>query len=320
MERFYLTVARVAKKTLHYMVEHRIPMLPDIYSRHFYKFLSASDQDSQTLIQKHSQNDQAEIRSQQEQSLELIGELQEMIGRLDQITGEHIENLDNHLLSIKVTDQHTDLNRLKDEISRELSQVIDSNNEIHHNIVDAQQTVKRLQKKMQEVADMATIDELTGLFNRRALFSRLLEEQSRALRYEQGFSLLLIDIDDFKNINDQHGHQVGDGILKGLGSFFRQNLRDCDFPARFGGEEFICLLPSTSLEQAVLVADKLRKLLSHSTLSSRDGGVNLKITVSIGAATFDGESDIDSLIKRADDALYLAKRRGKNQVVTELEL
>ncbi|HDS16733.1 MAG TPA: GGDEF domain-containing protein [Proteobacteria bacterium] len=320
MERFYLTVARVAKKTLHHMVEHRIPMLPDIYSRHFYKFLSASDHDSQQLIEQQQQNSFDELITQQDQGFELMTELERLIGRLDQIAGQHIEQLDNHLLKIKVTDKFSDLSKLKDEITAELNQVITSNTKIHDHIVDAQETVKRLQDKMQEVADMATVDELTGLYNRRALFCRLSEELSRATRYGHGFSLLVIDIDDFKAVNDQFGHQTGDGILRGLGTFLRQNLRDSDFPARWGGEEFTCLLPSTDLEQAVQVGNKIRNLLSQSTLTNKKIAISLKITVSIGVSSFSAGDNIDGLIKRADDALYLAKRRGKNQIITEREI
>ncbi|MCD6291902.1 MAG: GGDEF domain-containing protein [Deltaproteobacteria bacterium] len=320
MERFYLTVARIAKKTLHHMVEHRIPMLPDIYSRHFYRHLAATDQESQEIVEAQQQGDSKETTSQQRQGLNIIKDLSAMIDKLDQVTGQHTCQLDNNLLNIKDSSNSTDLIQLKEEITRELGLVIDSNNEIHTHIVDAQQTVKRLQRKMEEVADMATIDELTGLYNRRALFSRLTEEYSRATRYGQGFSLMLIDIDDFKNVNDEYGHQVGDGILKGLGAFLRQNLRDSDFPARYGGEEFLCLLPSTDIEQAVMVGNKIRQLLSQSTLSSKKKDVTLRITVSIGIASFTSEDDIDSLVKRADDALYQAKHLGKNRVVTECEL
>ncbi|MBN2808206.1 MAG: diguanylate cyclase [Deltaproteobacteria bacterium] len=320
MERFYLTVARVAKKTLHHMVEHRIPMLPDIYSRHFYRFLSSTDKESQEIIEEQRQGDFKEASNHQDQSLRIMKELSTMIDKLDQVTGNHCAQLDNHLLNLKAYGNITDLAQLKREIAEELGIVIDNNKAIHSNIIDAQETVKRLQKKMEEVADMATIDELTGLCNRRALFSRLSEEHSRAKRYNQTFSLLLIDIDDFKNVNDEYGHQVGDGILKGLGSFLRQNLRDSDFPARFGGEEFICLLPSIDIDQAVQAGNKIIKMLAQSTLTSRKTGVTLQITVSIGVANFAADDDVDSLIKRADDALYLAKRRGKNQVVTEREL
>ncbi len=320
MERFYLTVARIAKKTLHHMVEHRIPMLPDIYSRHFYRYLASTDKESQEVIEDQQQGDLKEVCNQQDQGLSIMKDLSAIIDKLDQVTGQHNEQLDNHLLNLKSSDKTTDLNQLKSEIIDELQTVVNSNTEIHYNITAAQETVTRLQKKMEEVADMATIDELTGLYNRRALFSRLAEEHSRAQRYDQGFSLLLIDIDDFKNVNDEHGHQVGDGILRGLGAFLRQNLRDSDFPARFGGEEFICLMPSTDIDQAVQAANKIIKLLSQSTLSSKKMGVALQITVSIGISTFAKEDELDNLIKRADDALYLAKRRGKNQVVTELEL
>ncbi|MCK5539794.1 MAG: GGDEF domain-containing protein [Deltaproteobacteria bacterium] len=320
MERFYLTVARVAKKTLHHMVEHRIPMLPDIYSRHFYRYLSSTDLESQEIVEEQQQGDLKEVLSQQNQGLFVIRQLAAMIDRLDQVTVTHTDQLDNHILNLKATDKISDLTQLKEDINKELSLVVDNNNEIHDNIVDAQETVKRLQSKMEEVADMATIDELTGLYNRRALFSRLMEEHSRAERYGQGFSILMIDIDDFKDVNDEHGHQVGDGILKGLGAFLRKNLRDSDFPARFGGEEFICLLPSTDIEHAIQAGNKIRELLSKSTLSSKKKDVTLQITVSIGIATFTSGDDIDDLIKRADDALYLAKRQGKNRIVTEREL
>lgn len=320
MERFYLTVARIAKKTLHHMVEHRIPMLPDIYSRHFYRFLAATDEKAQEIIEEQQLNDHKEVHDQQGQSLSVMKELATMIDKLDQVTGEHTEKLDNHLLNLKEYEELSDLNQLKREISEELNLVLSTNHEIHSNIIDAQETVKRLQSKMEEVADMATVDELTGLYNRRALFSRLSEEHSRAERYGQGFTLLLIDIDDFKNVNDEYGHQVGDGILRGLGAFLRQNLRDSDFPARFGGEEFICLLPATDIDHAVQAGNKIRQLLSQSTLSSKKTDITLHITVSIGISAFASGDDIDSLIKRADDALYLAKRQGKNRVVTEREL
>ncbi len=316
MERFYLTVARVAKQTLHHMVEHRIPMLPDVYSRHFYRFLSVCDQNSQDIVDEQLESDTREVGNQQDQGLSIMHELSVMIDQLDKVTSNHTVHLDNHLLNLKKTEKVDDLDQLKKDITGELNQVIENNNEIHSNIVNAQETVKRLQNKMEEVADMATMDALTGLYNRRALFSRLAEEHSRSLRYGQGFSILLIDVDDFKSVNDKHGHQVGDGILRGLGSFLRQNLRDSDFPARYGGEEFICLLPSTDQTHAIQAGEKIRHLLAQSKLSSKKMDVSLQITVSIGIATLNDNESIDDLIKRADSALYKSKRDGKNQVVS----
>ena len=320
MERFYLTVARVAKKTLHHMVEHRIPMLPDIYSRHFYRFLSSTDQESREIFEEQQRNDLKKVCNQQYQGLTIMKELAETIDELDQVTGDHTERLDNHLLCLKASEKNGNFAHLKKDITDNLNLVIYNNNEIHSNIVDAQETVKKLQGEMEEVADMATIDELTGLYNRRALFSRLMEEHSRAKRYGQGFSLLLIDIDDFKDVNNEYGHQVGDSILKDLGTFLRQNLRDSDFPARFGGEEFICIMPSTDIDQAVQAGNKIRQKLSQAKFNSKQTDVSLQITVSIGIATFAPDDEIDNLIKRADDALYMAKRRGKNQIATEREL
>ncbi len=320
MERFYLAVARVAKKTLHHMVEHRIPMMPEIYSRHFYRILATSDQSAREIIDEQQEADFKERSGHQSQVLNVMNDLAKIIDNLDQVTSQHNSNLDNHLLNLKETNSHTDLTRLKDEITAELTQIIDNNNQIYTNIVDAQRTVKQLQKKMEQVADMATIDELTGIYNRRALFSRFLEEINRSERYGHIFSILLIDLDDFKKVNDEHGHQIGDAILRGFGSFLRRNLRDSDFPSRFGGEEFICLLPGTNTEQAVIVGNKIRRLLSENSLCSRKAGITLRITVSIGISTYAPNDNMDTLIKRADDALYLAKSQGKNRVVTEYQL
>ncbi len=320
MERFYLAVARIAKQTLHYMVEHRIPMMPELYSRHFHRFLAASDRSAQEIIENQPATAIGESLSQQEQALSIMNELSDLIDNLDRITGQHSRKLDNHLLKLKTSQSHSDLRQLKLEITQELEQVIENNNQIHENIIGSQQTIRKLQKKMEEVADMATIDELTGLYNRRALFSRLQEEINRAERYRQHFSILLLDIDDFKKVNDTYGHPVGDGILHGFGEFLRHSLRDSDFPARFGGEEFICLLPSTDTLQAVKVGEKIRSFLNQNTLCSQKSGLSLKITVSIGIATYKPGDNIDDLIQRADNALYQAKHQGKNRIVTDREL
>ena len=317
MERFYLAVARIAKQTLHHMVEHRIPMMPETYSRHFYRFLSDTDNDSREIIENQQEFDLEESVSHQEQVMTVMNDFAELIDNLDRATGKHNHKLDNHLLKLKTSQTHADLTQLKREISQELELVIENNNQIRENIQGTQDTIRELQKKMEEVADMATIDELTGLYNRRALLSRLLEELNRAERYGHYFSILLLDIDDFKQVNDTYGHQVGDAILHGFGEFLRHSLRDSDFPARFGGEEFICFLPATDSKQAVSVGEKIRSFLAQNSLCSKKSGLSLRITVSIGVSSFISGDSLDSLIKRADDALYQAKHQGKNRIVTD---
>jgi len=177
-----------------------------------------------------------------------------------------------------------------------------------------------LQSQLAQITDLATIDELTGLYNRRALFSRLVEEHSRVERYKENFSLMIFDIDDFKQVNDTYGHQVGDAILKNLAHFLKGNLRTSDFISRFGGEEFIAILPSTEMEKARRVAEKMRHLLGKKVFEDKKGAVKIKITVSIGISQCTPGDTVDNLIKRADDALYMAKNDGKNAIFTEADL
>lgn len=154
----------------------------------------------------------------------------------------------------------------------------------------------------------AITDDLTGLANRRR-FDQLLEaEVARARRFAHPLSLLLMDIDDFKSINDTHGHQAGDSALRRLGRALREETRVVDEPARYGGEEFAVLLPETRLDEAVAIAERVRRRCEASRRRPR-------FTVSVGCAEL-GEEGAAKLLARADAALYRAKREGKNRVCT----
>ncbi len=170
-------------------------------------------------------------------------------------------------------------------------------------------------KKMElELARMATRDDLTGLHNRRELNRRLEDELRRAERYEQQFSVWMLDIDHFKKINDTYGHQIGDRVLENLAVNLVRMLRDTDVVARYGGEEFIIILPHTSLEQSASMAERICTAVAGMTFALNGSG-DLSITVSIGVASYPrhGKSG-DDLIDTADQGLYAAKQGGRNQV------
>ena len=171
----------------------------------------------------------------------------------------------------------------------------------------------RLTQLNEKLQQLAHTDEATGLFNKRRLFERLDMEVARAKRYGEILSCLMIDIDDFKQINDTHGHQAGDQILRQIGTLLQRSLRITDFIARYGGEEFTVLLPRTNSAGAYRVAENLR-----STFMSHDFSLptkTIRLTVSIGVtccSTFD-HLNAQQIIFLADSALYRAKRSGKNQ-------
>lgn len=168
---------------------------------------------------------------------------------------------------------------------------------------------KHLLKINTELLATMHTDALTGLQNRRKFEEFFAQEYKRAKRYNQAFSLIILDIDNFKIVNDTFGHQQGDEVLKTVSSTIRKKLRDSDFGARWGGEEFIIILPNTdALSAATQVAERIR-----AEIEAHDFG-KFKITISSGIAQFANGVAAEALIKAADDALYASKRSGKNKI------
>lgn len=165
-----------------------------------------------------------------------------------------------------------------------------------------------------ELQEQANRDHLTGALNRMGLRSHLLHLIARNHRDKSRFSLIFIDLDHFKNINDTYGHDLGDQVLQDFAQLVEQKIRVQDFFGRWGGEEFVLLCPDTNLTQAQKVAESLRL-----TILTNKWSENLQLSASFGVAEIQKAEDISSLINRADSALYLAKSRGRNRVVLSTE-
>ncbi|MDF1528543.1 MAG: GGDEF domain-containing protein [Sedimenticola sp.] len=166
-------------------------------------------------------------------------------------------------------------------------------------------------EEQRELFRMASItDVLTGLYNRRFFIESLTEEIERSDRYGKNLSLILCDIGHFKDVNDTYGHDQGDQVLRNFSELINESLRSFDIAARFGGEEFILLLPETTIEQAVITAERLRKQFEQQNITSPP----TTITASFGVAEYIKEETEVEIIKRADLALYQAKNTGRNRV------
>lgn len=179
--------------------------------------------------------------------------------------------------------------------------------------------LKLLQDELREknvlLETLSVTDVLTGLSNRRRLMSRLEEEVGRARRYQTPLAVVMIDIDHFKQVNDVHGHAMGDEVLRNIGAMLKAGVRGTDLAARYGGEELTLVLPHTDIPAALLVAENLRE--KFASLEHQLDGVTLKKTISMGVAARDGKGDMPSaedLLKHADEALYRAKQGGRNRV------
>jgi two-component system cell cycle response regulator len=160
---------------------------------------------------------------------------------------------------------------------------------------------------------LATTDALTGLLNRRAFIEAVEREQARSDRHAYPLSLLLLDVDHFKRINDEHGHAVGDVVLQGVARVLESVARRSDFVARWGGEEFVVALPQTGEAGARVAAERVRRTLSAATHKAPDCNP-LQVTASIGIASSEAPWSIDMLIRAADEAMYAAKARGRDRV------
>jgi two-component system, cell cycle response regulator len=165
-----------------------------------------------------------------------------------------------------------------------------------------------------ELRQLALTDSQTLAYNRRYLLPRLRQEMERALRHGEPLSLMLLDLDHFKHVNDRHGHAAGDAVLAAFADRVRGSVRAVDVMFRRGGEEFVLIMPTTDEHQALVVAERVRSRLAEEPLQARRG-LLLTQTVSIGVATWDGRETAESLEERADLAMYEAKHLGRNRVL-----
>jgi diguanylate cyclase (GGDEF)-like protein len=187
--------------------------------------------------------------------------------------------------------------------------------EIATDITEKKQVDEELRAAKQYAEELAQHDELTGLKNRRAFFEQGNRIFEQAKRFRHPISVIMMDIDHFKMINDSYGHSVGDKVLRAVAEPLQRLVREIDIVARMGGEEFAFVLPETGLEEAVNLAERLRSEIEDLVVTN--DGHRIKITASFGvAACMDGDGNIEVLLTDADNALYVAKKNGRNQIKT----
>lgn len=191
------------------------------------------------------------------------------------------------------------LEQLVDERTKELTQ---ANNRLNEEIVERV-------KAQNELERLATTDPLTLLINRRKFEELLDYEMERDKRYRTGLSFIFCDIDRFKLINDEYGHDAGDKVLKEFAKLLKNSIRASDIVARWGGEEFVLLIPNTTADIASVLAEKLRR-----TIDNHEFPIPCKVTASFGVTHFLGDDNQTAAIKRADVALYKAKENGRNRI------
>jgi diguanylate cyclase len=225
--------------------------------------------------------------------------------------------------------QATDLHQLKEGVSQRLAQIQQSIDDYmaeeqdwHQQAEEGEQALRQrlaalekesseLRSRMLEAHHMALLDTVTGLPNRLAYEERVEQELARWKRFGSPLTMLIWDVDDFKSINDRFGHQAGDKALRVIAQSLKARLRETDFIARFGGEEFVCLLCGAEGDEALNVAEQMRRSVESNGFHSQ--GKPVPVTISCGVASFREGDQLDKVFSRADKALYQAKRNGKNR-------
>lgn len=247
--------------------------------------------------------------------------------RLDRAVRKQIRGIENTI------DENTEIDRLKAAVKERLSNIYahleqhmreeekkrnlyeQRLSQLKSRLDETRVEANRLKDRLKEEHQQATRDTLTGISNRLAYEERLAHEYARWHRYKTPLSLLVGDVDHFKLLNDAHGHRAGDKALRLIAGVLRENMRETDFIGRYGGEEFVGLLPGTDLKEAIEVSEKLRKAIEKAQFHYH--GKRVPITISFGVASFQEQDDPESVFQRADEALYDAKEQGRNKSVSK---
>jgi len=213
--------------------------------------------------------------------------------------------------------------RLREKIVREFNKIIDAFEKLHQGVYPHSQSIVKtgdefgafalqIQKVSQTLSQLLTTDPLTKIYNRTYFYNRLKQEIYRAQRYKHSLALIILDLDNFKDVNDKLGHQAGDQLLRDVAPTLKDTLRKSDILARWGGEEFAIILPETGAKRAMEVAERIRWIIESLPLDYQ--GEKVGCTASLGIAVLKNGEGEENLIRRADQMLYRAKENGKNQV------
>jgi diguanylate cyclase len=238
--------------------------------------------------------------------------LQELALEMSSSVGDHVHQLRQATKQLTASDSGgTEIAELVVDV---INGVVSSNHNLQAKLDTAEGRLQEQAVEIEAHISRSLTDPLTGLPNRREFNERLEERMGAWSRRQEVFTLLLIDVDHFKKLNDSHGHLVGDQVLSALGRTLRAAIRREDAVARFGGEEFAALLPNTTLEEAAAVAQKVREAVARIVVPHK--GYEIRITVSGGLASIQAGDDVQTLIERADAALYAAKAAGRNCTIS----
>ncbi len=328
-------ITRVAKEELKFLARNNIPLVPENYILWFNIFcyilennLELSDLEIIGLFKTKyptAQKIENVLIEVEPENKELIHQIAQSISHeIESVIGvieEHQKSLIDRETSVKELRENIEDKTVKGMLTKvieELQLIRKQNEQLKEKLEESNKQIKKLTKELEETRKEAMTDFLTQVANR-ASFDRAISDMVQDF-YNRNypFALLMLDIDNFKKINDTYGHQAGDYVLRELARVIKEQLRARDLIARYGGEEFAVLLPGVTFSQAIRIAERIRKAVEKHLF--RYEGKDIPVTVSVGLAVMREGLDETSIVEKADQALYLAKKSGKNCVRTDLDV
>lgn len=331
----------IARRVLPFLSQHNMPVIPANYRLWYEYFSNSIPALNQTMDRMLNDGTSftpelidtlyhrffsLEATSDQIRVVDQVGEkiqrlaleiVKHIVTSIAQST-EYSQSLKGHLQAIQQADDLEMVQNAIADILLETDRVLKNHQAFQDQMEQRSKQLSQLQSELRRTEELASTDELTGLPNRRAFNMRALEETRRSNRYGNPLSVILMDLDDFKSVNDNHGHIVGDRLLSLVAKAIKGLVRSSDFPARFGGEEFAVVCPETDMMCATTLADRLRRCIDETVFTCRSK--EIRVTISAGVATIRKQESLPDILDRVDKGLYLAKKLGKNRVCSEADL